>query len=227
VGPAGGLVSDVRDMLRYARCHLGDGTANGTRVLSAESLARMRTPQGPGGSLSEVLLDGVGVTWLLSTVGGARVVQHAGSTFGQQTALVLVPERGFAVVVLSNANLGAVLGMEVVDWALARFLGIRQAPLAEQPLPADLAADILGLYGDPSTVSAVVAERDGALVATPLQGGEPIPGEELTLRFVGGDRFVSDYHGIPVYTDAVRDEAGALAWLRFLGRLGPAQPAAN
>jgi CubicO group peptidase (beta-lactamase class C family) len=48
--PAGGLVASVTDELRYARFHLGDGTVNGTKVLSAEGLERMQAPLGPGGS---------------------------------------------------------------------------------------------------------------------------------------------------------------------------------
>lgn len=222
VNPAGGVVSDVRDVLRYARFHLGDGTANDARVLSAASLESMRTPHGPGGSLGAEVLDGVGVTWLLSTVGGARLVQHGGSTNGQQSALVLVPERGFAVAVLTNANEGAVLGAEVVNRALDQFLGIRPTPATDRPLPAGFVAELVGDYGDRSAISIAVAERGGDLVATPRQAGEPIPGEEIVLRFAGGDRLVSDYHGITVYTDAVRDGAGEVAWLRFSGRLYPA-----
>jgi CubicO group peptidase (beta-lactamase class C family) len=222
VNPAGGVVSDIRDVLRYARFHLGDGTADGARVLSAASLAQMRTPQGPGGSLGAEVLDGVGITWLLSTVGGVRLVLHGGSTNGQQSALVLVPERNFAVAVLTNANMGAVLGTEVVAWAMDRFLGIRPTPPAEHPLPDGFAADLAGAYGDESAISLAVAERGGELVATPRLAGEPIPGEEIVLRSAGGDRLVSDYHGLTVFTDAVRNGAGEVAWLRFSGRLYPA-----
>jgi CubicO group peptidase (beta-lactamase class C family) len=220
--PAGGIVSDVGDVLRFARFHLGDGTADGAPLLSPASLALMQTPQGPGGNLGSEVLDGVGVTWLLSTVGGARVVQHGGSTNGQQSALVLVPERRFAVAVHTNANAGAVLGAEVVHEALDQFLGIRPTPPAAQPLPDGFAADLVGVYGDESAASIAVAERDGELVATPRQAGEPIPGEELVLRSAGGDLLVSDYRGITVYTDAVRNGAGEVAWLRFSGRLYPA-----
>jgi len=43
--PAGGLISTVEDLLRYARFHMGDGTAHdGARVLAAESLALMHAP---------------------------------------------------------------------------------------------------------------------------------------------------------------------------------------
>jgi CubicO group peptidase (beta-lactamase class C family) len=49
VHPAGGLIVSLSDELRSARFHLGDGMANGRRVLSAESLRRMQIPLGPGG----------------------------------------------------------------------------------------------------------------------------------------------------------------------------------
>ena len=45
--PNGGLISSVRDQLRYARFHLGDGKApNGRRVLSRKSLIAMRSRPG-------------------------------------------------------------------------------------------------------------------------------------------------------------------------------------
>ena len=43
--PAGGLVSTARDLLRYARFHMGDGeSGDGKRLLTAESMALMRRP---------------------------------------------------------------------------------------------------------------------------------------------------------------------------------------
>jgi CubicO group peptidase (beta-lactamase class C family) len=40
--PAGGLWSTTRDMLRFARFHLGDGTVDGERILAAETWRRCR-----------------------------------------------------------------------------------------------------------------------------------------------------------------------------------------
>ena len=73
--PAGGLIASVNDMLRYARFHLGDGTADGRRVLRAESLRRMQTPLGPGGSvpgLGEIRLEAVGVIGSCGVAAGCR-----------------------------------------------------------------------------------------------------------------------------------------------------------
>ena len=48
--PAGGVRSTVNDLLRYARFHLGDGTAPaGARLIPADALAAMRQPRVPTG----------------------------------------------------------------------------------------------------------------------------------------------------------------------------------
>ena len=124
VNPAGGVISSVADQLRYARFHLGNGTVDGTQVLSAASLAAMKTPHGPGGSLGPYVLDGVGVSWLLTAVGGERVVMHGGSTNGQQSSFLLLPDRDFAITVLTNSESGAILAEEAALWALEQAYGL-------------------------------------------------------------------------------------------------------
>lgn len=57
----GGLISSAKDQLRYARFHLGDGTADdGTRLLTEQSLAAMRSKPGSGGTIT-LEIDGVRV----------------------------------------------------------------------------------------------------------------------------------------------------------------------
>ncbi|MFJ9413374.1 hypothetical protein ACIRPT_04320 [Streptomyces sp. NPDC101227] len=48
--------------------------------------------------------DAVGLGWFLRDVDGVRTVGHGGSGFGQCVALLLVPERDFAVVAAANAG---------------------------------------------------------------------------------------------------------------------------
>ena len=127
---AGGICSTVRDQLRYARFHMGDGTAaDGTRLLTPESIAQMQTPRVPAA-------DGqfFGVTWFINQVEGARIVRHGGATNGQLSAFVMVPARRFAITVLTNADRGGELNQIIVKLALREFLGI------EQPNPAPLEA---------------------------------------------------------------------------------------
>src|SRR5215212_1485534 len=162
VNPAGGLIASLTDELRYARFHLGDGTANGTRVLSAESLRRMQTPLGPGGSvpgLGEIRLEAVGVNWMLWRRGGVHIVSHSGGTNGQQSTFSLVPERGFAVTVLTNAQAGILLGFEVTNWVLERFLGLEPPLLATVSVDPERLAEYTGEYSLPDA-SETIRIRD-------------------------------------------------------------------
>jgi len=81
--PTGSLMSSARDQLRYARFHLGDGTAaNGARLLSRDALVTMRSNPGAGGTL-QVELAGMGVTWMLRpTAENDTIVQHGGTVLG-------------------------------------------------------------------------------------------------------------------------------------------------
>src|SRR5438477_2388437 len=97
VSSIGGIVSSARDMLRYARFHLGDGTApGGERLLSADALRLMRMPQ-----VARELDAQSGLSWRLTEAGGTRLFGHGGGTIGQLALLTLAPERDFALVVLT------------------------------------------------------------------------------------------------------------------------------
>ena len=92
--PVGGVVSTVRDLLRYARFHLGDGTApNGTRLLPRATLDLMRTPQ------ADADLDRkVGIAWFLRDAQGPRLQYHGGVAIGQQGVLMIAPDRNVSTI---------------------------------------------------------------------------------------------------------------------------------
>jgi CubicO group peptidase (beta-lactamase class C family) len=133
--PGGGLASSAADQLRWARFHLGDGRAeSGARLLPAELLQRMQQPtvELRGSALG----DAIGIGWFLRDIDGVRTVGHGGSANGQFAELLLVPERGFAVVALSNAGPdGIPCNQAVVRWALQAYLGVTDRD--PQPLPYD------------------------------------------------------------------------------------------
>jgi CubicO group peptidase (beta-lactamase class C family) len=147
--PTGGLISSVKDQLRYAAFHLGDGTApDGSRLLKKKSLIEMRSNPGPGGTLL-VELDGMGVTWMLRpSAEGVRIVQHGGDYLGQHAGFIMVPQRGFALTVLTNSDGGpALLGdLFVGDWALRRFAGVSNLPAKPQTLSRRELAPYEGIY---------------------------------------------------------------------------------
>jgi Beta-lactamase len=102
----------------------------------------MRSNLGPGGTLF-VELDGVGVTWMLRpSAEGVRIVQHGGTSTGQHSGFLMVPERGFALTVLTNSEGGPnlVRDLFVDDWALRRFAGVSTPPAVPRVLnPGELA----------------------------------------------------------------------------------------
>jgi hypothetical protein len=53
---------------------------------------------------ASTLGDAIGIGWFLREVDGVGTVGHGGSANGQFAELLTVPERGFAVVALSNAD---------------------------------------------------------------------------------------------------------------------------
>ena len=104
IDPAGGLWSTTREQLRYARLHLADGvTPDGDRLLPAYTAQLMRTPQEHFVGIENIQ---VGLTWFVQEFGGVHLATHDGHTFGQHSSLLLAPEQGFALILLTNIETG-------------------------------------------------------------------------------------------------------------------------
>jgi CubicO group peptidase (beta-lactamase class C family) len=100
---AGGVGLCITDLLAYARFHMGDGTAaNGERVLKRETLELMRTPQ----NIKQSTDDSIGIAWHLRRMGAIRTAAHGGTLGGHILLLELVPERNFAIAILTNSTQG-------------------------------------------------------------------------------------------------------------------------
>jgi CubicO group peptidase (beta-lactamase class C family) len=221
--PAGGLSASIRDQLKYARFHLGDGTApDGRRLLSRESLERMQTPLVPAGNFA----DWVGITWFIREIDGTRLVQHGGSTHGQQSAFLMVPSRQFAIAVVTNASTGGQLHEQATRWALEHFLGLQEPELQPLPVSESQLAEYTGRYSTP-LVDIDLALEDGNLVVhTTLKGGFPTPDSPpppapppTRLVLMSQDRVVALD---PPFKDSkgefLRHQDGRIAWFRWGGR---------
>ena len=135
----------MKDLLKYARFHLGDGTAeDGSRLLSAEGLAAMREPH------VTVWGDAAwGLSWGIEPVGDVFCAQHGGGTVGQVSRLTVVPERDFAVAILTNAGSGNRVIKPVRRQALQDWLGLEpDEPAAIEATEDDL-RQYVGRYSRP------------------------------------------------------------------------------
>ena len=72
------------------------------------------TVESPGSAIG----DAVGISWLIRDIDGVRVVQHGGTTYGQYSEFVTIPERDFAIISMTNSGPnGHQFNEELVNWA--------------------------------------------------------------------------------------------------------------
>ena len=226
IDSTGGLMSSAREQLAYARFHLGDGTApDGKRLLTPQSLKAMRSDPGPGGTIT-MEIDGVCVGWWQRrTAEGGAVFQHGGSWGGQNSDFFFVPERQFAMTVVTNSTSGPALMAELgrSGWALTKFCGLSNPPAEPKPQPAARLKEYEGRYkgwvippnGPPDKIVEQMAELKSA------DGGLRATGDfELSLAFYR-DEYVltTDPDGQVKRSDFLRGPDGRVAWLRDGGRL--------
>lgn len=220
---AGGIVSTVGDLLRYARFHMGDGTAEGGyRYLSAESLEHMRSPlvRGP-------LDQHRGIAWSVEDVAGVRVIGHGGATIGQQAMLWISPRKRFAIAMLTNSSEATQLQNAMTRWSWRRYLGIERPAAARYERTDAETKRAVGKYRDPGT-DLEIALKAGRLVFRQFPHGSfrklmeeppPIP-EPVELAFARADRLV--LLGGPLKDSQIEllgDAAAPLELIRFGSRL--------
>ncbi|MHC5079208.1 MAG: serine hydrolase domain-containing protein [Planctomycetota bacterium] len=160
---AGGVMAHIKELLRYARFHMGDGvTEKGERLLKAETMEMMQTPQVVMWGENEAM----GLSWFMKEGEPFRQIWHGGGTTGQVCMLHIVPERDFAVGILTNAGFGRRVLREAVRGALKHFLDHE----VKDPVPLN------------------APEKD----LTPLTGRYWRPYAEVELGLVGG-RLICQY----------------------------------
>ncbi|WP_051671106.1 MULTISPECIES: serine hydrolase domain-containing protein [unclassified Microbacterium] len=124
IAAEGGIVSSVRDQLTYARFQMR-GKSEGTPPVGDATRLLMQQPHLAAGPP----IDAIGLPWLLSRHGSARVVMHGGNISDTQLSeFVMAPEEHLAVTVLTNSGSGKALGAQLVDWCFARLRGIEKPP---------------------------------------------------------------------------------------------------
>jgi CubicO group peptidase (beta-lactamase class C family) len=226
---AGGVGLCLTDLLSYARFHLGDGSApDGSRLLTRATLESMRTPQLRKQSMD----DEIGLAWHLRTVGSTRTAAHGGTLAGHILLLELVPERNFAIAILTNASNGWRLIQDVERAALKAYTGAAFAanqaiahrglvetlpavePLATQPDPAPY----VGRYIRPMNAVLVRATAGRLVVQVAPNSGTPQP--EMPIAFYGPDRAVIvDGADRGQSIEFVRTAEGRVNWIRVTGRI--------
>lgn len=211
--PAGGIISTVNELMRYAEFHL-----------AAEGAIRaMQAPTTQATSAG----DWVGLSWMIRQVGAARIIGHGGATKGQQATLQLCPGVGFAIAVLTNSDRGGELHGAVTTAAFEAYLGAVAKTPDYIALPPDALAEYAGRYAAPLS-DITLSVEDGALKIQVIpKGGFPRPDvppgptpPPARLAFASRDlAYVTDGPGQGSTAEFLRGSDGRIRWLRMSGRL--------
>jgi CubicO group peptidase (beta-lactamase class C family) len=192
---AGGIISSVSDMARWMKLRLNHGELGGVRIFGEGSSWEMWTVHTPrpistASRQSEPSTHflGYGLGWNLNDYQGRLVANHGGGYDGMFSRVVLVPEEGLGIVVLTNsmtsvstaiANtvLDAYLGVPRRDWSgpmLESWIRDRERFEARQhrfleervegTKPSLELSDYAGRYGGPMYGDAEITLEDRGLV---------------------------------------------------------------
>jgi len=127
IGPAGSINSNVDDMAKYVKMHLGKGKP----VMSERSWTMMTSPQMSiqGARNQRELGDSsYGMALNLSTYRGHKIVSHGGGIDGFSALMSFLPDDQVGMIILTNLNgnpmtaqlsyavYDALLGLPPIDW---------------------------------------------------------------------------------------------------------------
>jgi CubicO group peptidase (beta-lactamase class C family) len=221
--PAGGIICNVRDLFRFARFHMGDGTApDGNRLLARASLEQMQTPLFPSTGISSI-----GLSWSVTMLDGTKMISHGGGTNGQSTDLRIVPSRQFAVAVFTNSDEGDQLCDEIANAAMKAFTGLTIPEAIPIDIPVDKLQVFVGRYDSASDICEIYLKDGGLVLQYIPKGGFPTPESPapqapppVRMGIYAEDRVITlDEPLKNVRGEFLRNPDGSIAWLRLGGRI--------
>lgn len=215
--PAGGIVTDMVGLLRFADAHLRG------RFLTAGDRAMLFARHGEAGCG----VDSMGLSWMRDPVGGETLLWHSGATNGQTAHLCLIPARGFAFAGLTNAGGAGPFLRGVQESLLSSLFGLVRRPSSAVPVEPRSLRQYLGTYEAQLARLTLVRERGALVVHSRAKGGfpkvesPPLPSPPpVRLEFVGEDRVrFAGASGPLSEGEFLRSADGSVAWLRLSGRL--------
>ena len=147
IAPAGGIVSTVEDLGRFASLQFRDGPAGGDQILKGSTLREMQRAHWVYDSFS----GGRGLGFSVSHRDGKNFVGHGGSIGANVTNLLMVPSEKIAVIVAINADDGSpfTVARQAYSVIAPPLLKATRSPEAPKPEADPEWQRYVGLYADP------------------------------------------------------------------------------
>jgi CubicO group peptidase (beta-lactamase class C family) len=217
----GGVVSTVKDLLKYARFHMGDGKSpSGNKIIKRKSLEAMRVKQVSAGGRGDM-----GITWFIRYADDLTVYAHGGATNGQQAYFFYIPEKDFALAILTNSDEGGVITAQTFGWALDLYFGVKLKSPKPMKNPQD-GNEFIGRYKigtecfDIKTKGKYLVYHHIPLGGFPTPDTPPGPAlAPMRFAFYDKDNLIGldePYNG--ALADIIRDEKGRVKYFRVGGR---------
>ncbi len=208
-GPAGNINSNVEEMARWVRLQLGNGTFEGKRIASSQSLAANRTPKV---AVNDKAFYALG--WLVQQTPNGTIIWHNGGTSGFGAYVGLLLDRDVGIIILANAvsfpdGIGSwamdrILDNPKVDHAAAVLKAVTTTFETAEKLfakhehrrPFPPLAPLAGNFINPGVGKASVTLDGDALVMEFTATGarlklEPWDGDVFTARLMPSGRFAA------------------------------------
>jgi CubicO group peptidase (beta-lactamase class C family) len=222
-GPAGGIVSNVPALLKYARFHLGDGKSEGgQQILSPASLALMQTPQVQAGDRLHV-----GLSWFISGSDELKMINHGGGTKGQNAGLFVFPGRNLAMAALSNSDQGSIAIRSGLRKMMASWLGQTFPDPEPRVVEPETLQQYAGTYKGYLSSSQLSVEGSDLMLNVIYHGGFPTPDSPpppappaMRVGLYAPDKYVVlDHPFKDSKGEFLRSPEGQIQWMRLGLRL--------
>jgi CubicO group peptidase (beta-lactamase class C family) len=214
----GGVVSTIHDLLEYARFHMSSGKKN---VITGKSLREMRVPQvdaGPRGLM--------GITWFIRKIGDLTIYAHGGATNGQQAYFFFIPEKDFALAILTNSDDGGIITASIFNYALELYFNTKPKLPKPMKVPTNELKKYVGRYRIGTECFDLKVKGEYLMYHHIPLGGFPRPDTPpgpamppMRFSFYEKDRVIGlDEPYKDTLGDFIRDEKGKLWFFRIGGR---------
>ncbi len=139
VAPAGSINSSARDMAKWLRFVINDGSVGGKRLVSEKGYGEWLKPQ-----MKIAGTTSYGFGWFIQDWNGLKVVQHGGNIDGFNSMVAMIPEKKIGFVMLTNVS-GSSLGNELMQIVWENLIG---APKVDESakLPVKTMERLVGKY---------------------------------------------------------------------------------
>lgn len=99
IAPAGAINSNIDEMMKWMQMWIGQGRINNTIIINENSFETITSIKTLTSNTSE---KGYGFGWYINFENGKKVLSHDGGMPGYKSSIVLYPESGNAIVILTN-----------------------------------------------------------------------------------------------------------------------------